>query len=57
MNKNPKNFVGELDRIILSSFGKIKTREEARKLFVRIVKDGVGEGRVSLHPLRGPGGV
>lgn len=57
MNKNPKNFVGELDRIILSSFGKMKTREEARKLFVRIVKDGVGEERVFLHPLRGPGGV
>lgn len=55
MNRNSKDFVGEVDRIILSSFGKIKPREEARKLCIRIVKEDVGEGKAFLGPLRVPG--
>lgn len=55
VNRNPENFVGGLDRIILSSFGKIKTNENARKLCVRIVKDDVGEEKILLNPLRVPG--
>lgn len=52
MNRNPENFVGELDRMILNSLGKIKTNEDARKLCVRIVKDDAGEEKNFLNPLR-----
>ena len=55
MNRNPKNFVGRLDRMILSSLGEIKTNEDTRKLCGRIVKDDVGEEEIFLSPLRVPG--
>lgn len=45
---------GELDRMILSSFGKLKTNGDTSKLCVRVVKDDVGEEKIFLSPLGVP---